>query len=126
MNDQAEQIARKSKVVIIDDDPVFAHVMSHVATQNNLIVKTFCDMEEVDPGAFDDADLVVLDYDLGHTTGLEIGRHLEDRRIGAPILLVSSSNDAFKVEEWPHNMRNFAAKSLGPFGVLDSIKQMVC
>jgi DNA-binding response OmpR family regulator len=116
---------RKPRILLIDDDPSFTSVMAHVAMKNGLIAHSYNDIDEVEPRALEDADVVVLDYDLGHTTGLAIGRWLERLRFKKPVLLVSADHRAFgDAVGWPSTIRNFATKSLGPFGVLQSIRAL--
>jgi len=115
---------RKSRIVLIDDDPSFTGLMSHVATKNGLIAETFDAMEDVDEKTLAEADVLVVDYDLGRMTGLDIGRRLERMRYKKPVLLVSADVRAFKQKNWPSTIRNFVAKSLGPFGVLRTIREL--
>lgn len=67
----------------------------------------------------------MLDYDLVDCTGLDIGKKLARCRVSAQILLVSANQDAFKAGDWPQNICHFTSKSLGPFGVIDSIRQLL-
>ncbi len=116
-------LKRKTRIVLIDDDPSFTGLMSHVVTKNGMIAESYEKLEDVDASILDGADVLVVDYDLGMTTGLEIGKKLESLRYKKPVLLVSGDQRAFG-STWPSTIRNFAAKSLGPFGVFECIREL--
>ncbi len=117
-------LKRKPRIVLIDDDPSFTSLMSHVATKNGMIAESFETLDDVGPETLNEADLLVVDYDLGNTTGLEVGKRLENLRYEKPVLLVSADTRAFGSPAWPSTIRNFAAKSLGPFGLFESIREL--
>lgn len=117
-------LKRKPRIVLIDDDPSFTGLMSHVATKNGMIAESYESLDDVAPKALEDADVLVVDFDLGRTTGLEVGRTLESLRFQKPVLLVSGDQRAFRSPSWPRTIRNFAAKSIGPFALFESIRDL--
>lgn len=116
---------RKSRVVFLDDDVAYGQLLSHVATKLGFIAQHFETFEEIDQPTLRDADVLVVDYNLAGETGVDVGETLARRRCKKPILLVSGTQDAVKLGEWPNNIRSFASKAIGPFAVLDSIRNLL-
>jgi hypothetical protein len=117
--------APKCQVVLLDDDPVFGGLMELAGAKCGVSVKSRTPDEDVSDRELREADLILLDYDLESTTGLRWGTQLLERRIATPVLLVSGGQDAFRDADWPDNIRGFTSKELGPFGILDSIFQVL-
>lgn len=116
---------RKPRILVIDDDDKFGRMMAHIACNNGLILNHFPSLEDAGQELLADADVVVIDYDLGGESGVGVSRTLERHHRQKPVLLISASQDAMRDTAWPANIRSFVAKSMGPFSVLDSIRSLV-
>lgn len=119
---------RKPRVVIVDDDARFCHLMEYIGLQQGMIITPYVSVDEIDLAELRKADIVVVDYNLGShgtPTGVSISQDLKRKGITAPLLLVSASQEAFKDAPWADNICGFTSKELGPFALMDSIKAVV-
>jgi DNA-binding NtrC family response regulator len=114
-------LGRKLRIVIVDNDTKFCHLMEFIGLQQNLIVTTYHAVDDVELDVMASADVVVVDFDLGTSDGLALSKALRERHIEAPLLLISASQEALKMEHWADHVCGFTSKELGPFAVLESI-----
>jgi two-component system nitrate/nitrite response regulator NarL len=98
-------------VLVIDDHPLFLHGIGMLVEQiDGVELVGRCDSGEagIERLATDAPDLLVLDFQLGDMTGLEVLRHVNRQRIPARVLFVSGrlgAEDAYGiVEEGAHGV----------------------
>jgi DNA-binding NarL/FixJ family response regulator len=98
--------------------------MKYIGVQHDMLVTTYDSLDEVELPVLLESDVVALDYQLGTTTGVEMTKALRERNVKRPTLLISATQAAFDGTVWPDNIRGFASKELGPFGLLDAVRQV--
>jgi two-component system nitrate/nitrite response regulator NarL len=91
--------------LIVDDHPVFLEGIGMLVEQmDGFELAGRCDSgeEAIRRLADDPPDIVVLDFQLGDMTGLEVLNHITGNRLGTRVLFVSGrlqSEDAFRLVE---------------------------
>jgi two-component system nitrate/nitrite response regulator NarL len=94
-----------ARALIVDDHPVFLEGIGMLVEQmDGFELAGRCESGEdaMRVLADDPPDIVVLDYQLGDMTGLEILDHITGKRLGTRVLFVSGrlqSEDAFRLVE---------------------------
>lgn len=105
----------KTKVLLIDDDPVFRMTMKAAGEKNGLEVTACGSLAELKlMDAQSQYDVAVLDYYLDDLkdfmTGIDVARGFG----ATPVLLVSSNLGCVEnTEDWPTSVRKFANKRVG-------------
>lgn len=88
-------------VLIIDDHPLFREglqfLLSGLASELNFSDAT-C-LEEVSDEQLEDADLVLLDLNLGRLSGNDAYKQLRDRSVSGKIVVVSSNDDPSLIKD---------------------------
>jgi two-component system nitrate/nitrite response regulator NarL len=94
-----------SRVVIVDDHPLFLEGLAMLVERlDGVELQGRCDSGEAAIRALDDdpPDLLVLDFQLGDMTGLEVLIHINERRLRTRVLFVSGrlqADDAYRLVE---------------------------
>ena len=115
----------RPRILLIDDEPMFGAIMKKTA--NHLRVPlTYCQrLEDIPAIAKDKFDVVIVDYDLGAATGIEIARYIEDlTERDLPMILVSQSSRKINRRS-PDSIREFVHKKLGPVAIFDAAFEAV-
>jgi two-component system, LuxR family, response regulator FixJ len=77
-------------VYAVDDDPDVLASLRFLLETEGFVVKTFANgsdlLESSLPGP---SDCLVIDYRMAGMDGLELVRHLRDRRVSSPVVLVT-------------------------------------
>jgi DNA-binding response OmpR family regulator len=111
-------------VVLFDDDPTFGTLMERIAEQYRIRL-TFCsnldEFTRVMEWKQDRADVLILDYDLGDQTGVEMARRLPASLAERPVILVSHGQSVeVPISSWPGCIKGFLQKGIGPFAILEA------
>ena len=108
------------RILVVDDDQTFGRLIGRAADIKGAKV-TYCQsMDEVATIRSFDFDAIVMDYDLGDITGIELAKQLARfARCDIPSILVSQTRQTSSTK-WPDSIREFVHKSLGPFAILDA------
>jgi two-component system nitrate/nitrite response regulator NarL len=98
-------------VLIVDDHPLFLEGIGMLVERLDgveLLGKVASGQEAIAAVSADPPDLLILDFQLGDMTGLEVLRHVNRERIPARVLFVSGrlgAEDAYRiVEEGAHGV----------------------
>ena len=109
-----EQPPPGKRIVLFDDDPVYRSLMIRAAELNGSKLDAYESIDNIRPqdlvGKY---DVVLLDYDLGHTTGPEIAAFLSEMCGDLPVLLISGVNRVDSKNKWPPAIQSFVLKSEG-------------
>ncbi|MBC7531214.1 MAG: response regulator [Oligoflexus sp.] len=100
------------KVLLIDDDIIFAKIIKNAANAFGMKVDTLSDApSQRKVAALKSYDLVLLDYDLEGTTGFAFAEILNKILPDMPVILISSSNRPYqdKLSRLP-NIIGFVSK----------------
>lgn len=104
----------KRSYLLIDDDPVYLAIMKRAAEMENVQLDCFGSLMELGSiGALTQYNAVIIDYDLGSMTGLEIADYFGKVLHEIPTVLVSSTDRMESSLEWPSSVKRFVKKSDG-------------
>jgi len=108
------------RILLVDDDPTFGKIMKRAAVTKGVDL-TFCaSLDEFATLQNWDYDVVMMDYDLGAVTGVELTKYIEQfTKEEVPVILVSQTNQQ-DFKRWPGSIREFVHKRLGPYALLDA------
>ena len=101
-------------LLMIDDDPVFGAIFTEIAEDY------LCTCEVIEsPYEFElveqlDFDLVLLDFQLGETNGLQVAPMIQKRYPHTPIVLISSNSDISEIHSSIPEVYEFLPKSITP------------
>ena len=102
-------------ILIVDDEPGTAMLQRRRLERAGYAVKVAADVEEsmnalAGPGQ---VDLILMDYRLGPTTGLDLNRRIKAAGFDVPVILVSASmSDAMVVEAMRAGIRDVVIKNI--------------
>jgi CheY-like chemotaxis protein len=114
------QSRRSPRILLVDDDPIFGRVMTAVATALGFDVRYVDEADGVLRGHHAlGCDVLIVDYDLGELSGVELAERLCNDLDGAPVILVSSTaRSPDRDGAWPPCIAGFALKSDGVAPIL--------
>ncbi|MBK6347679.1 MAG: sigma-54-dependent Fis family transcriptional regulator [Bacteroidales bacterium] len=82
------------KIFIVEDDVIFAKIMSHHLTLNpEYEVEIFPDGRSLLKNLYKNPTLISLDYNLPDMTGLEVLKHVREFNPDLPVVIVSGQQD---------------------------------
>ena len=112
--------AKATRVLLIDDDPVFRNLMAEVARARGVSLdpyESLLDLGSV--GLIGDYTVAIVDYRLEQMTGIEIGEYLQAFFNKTPMVLVSTMDRSAILEsKWPTPIAKFINKSAGCEAIL--------
>jgi ActR/RegA family two-component response regulator len=116
-----------SKVVLIDDDPVFCSVMLGAAKQKSIAIDTFQSLLEIGYiGNLNRYKVAIVDFDLGQMNGLEIADYLSVLFGDIPMILVSClTPEEIGYKELPRSVKGYFNKLAGHQAILDSTQEFL-
>ncbi|TKC13095.1 sigma-54-dependent Fis family transcriptional regulator [Pedobacter polaris] len=83
-----------SQILIVEDDTTFAQIIEGFLGKNNYALEIAVDLNQafklVDKQEF---ELLLIDYRLPDGTGLDLLKHVRDRGLTVPIIIMTSFND---------------------------------
>jgi DNA-binding response OmpR family regulator len=124
---QAADGAMSDKLLIIDDDGTFGHLLETVATAQGFAAE--CRTSLVDLGTFariKEFDVAIVDFYLGNIRGDEIAEYVESFFGHIPVVIASGRD--FRAEEvasWPGAVRQFVAKSAGADAIVAAAREVL-
>ena len=110
--------AHRKRILLIDDDVVFSKIVDKVARLGGINLTVVNSLKGWDWSTYKTYDAIVVDYDLGNITGIQLVRSLENENSAClvPTILVSSYRNPGR--NWPASIRHFLHKSEGPQRIL--------
>lgn len=112
---------KPARILLVEDDPVFATLFKRLATQAHLSVTCVESLSELTDLNHLKYDAAIVDYDLGTENGVETVRYLERYLGDFPALLVSAFQPQVPQAYWPHSIRHFLHKSVGVKAILNTL-----
>lgn len=83
-----------SQILIVEDDATFTQIIEGFLSKNNYAVETAADLNNafklVDKQNY---ELLLIDYRLPDGTGLDLLKHVRDKGLTVPIIIMTSFND---------------------------------
>ncbi|HYX35242.1 MAG TPA: response regulator [Oligoflexus sp.] len=80
------------KVLLIDDDPVFALVAEKASKDYGIEIEYVSSFKKFKIHKLDGYDGFMVDYDLGDATGDEVLAFLSAKKIDRPVAMISATN----------------------------------
>ena len=114
------------RFVLIDDDPAYGMIMHKAALKRGLTLDVFESLDHMASiGSLGFYDAALVDYDLGHMTGVEIGEYLVALFNGLPMILISYQNREMSLEHaWPQSIKTFIHKSESHDSILSALEDL--
>ncbi|MEZ4743768.1 MAG: response regulator [Bdellovibrionota bacterium] len=122
-----ENLPCAKKMVLIDDDPIYRAIMLRAAKNEGIVLHAYDSLLSISiTSNMEDYDAVIIDYDLGELTGVDIASYLSSVFGDIPMVLVSSSLREQKDggKKWPKHIKKFALKTEGYSPVLAMAKEL--
>lgn len=110
----------KTRVVLVDDDPIYQNLFAAVARSMGLSVKTYGSLAEMISFAhLNHYDFAVIDYHLESFTGAEIAEYVDIFFPELPVFLISADDDIGDMQGLPLSIKKFFCKTSNPRRILD-------
>ena len=88
-----------AKILIVEDDAETRRTLENWFSFEHYQVESVADgREAIDRLTVSDYDLILLDWDIPHVSGLEVCRYARSKRNSVPILFLTGNTDANAVE----------------------------
>ena len=115
------------RIILIDDDHVFGHIMRAAAKQRSLNLDHFESLAELGfIGMFTQYDAVIIDYHLGEENGIEIAGYLRALLGHIPLVLISAADHIeTPSDDHPGNVKAYVNKKRGYSAILDAALDLV-
>jgi DNA-binding response OmpR family regulator len=115
------QQAQVWRLLLVDDDPIFAKIMQKTAAQFGLELRAVHNMKELSSLAdLTSFDVVLMDYNLDGIKGSTLSRYLSAFFPALPVVMVSTTSTWWHQTgaNWPLSVRKFVHKDRAPLEVL--------
>jgi PAS domain S-box-containing protein len=102
-------------ILIVDDEPGTAMLQQRRLVRAGYVVKVAADVEAAMNvlGETGHVDLILMDYRLGATSGIDLNRRIKAAGFDVPVILVSASmSDAMVIEAMRAGIRDVVIKNL--------------
>jgi DNA-binding response OmpR family regulator len=84
---------RRLRILLIDDDPVFGHILHRTAENLNLNLDVVQSVEQIGfIFGMKDYDIVIVDQNMQFMSGMEVAAYLASFFAGKTVVLISSSS----------------------------------
>ena len=122
--------SRAMRVLVVEDDPVIAHLIEHILTRNGFVVDLAADgrraeqmMNTLSPPA-----VVVLDVMLPFVGGFELVERVRNSELWAdvPILMLTSkANESYAVRAFGAGVDDYVTKPFRPDELVARVQHLV-
>ena len=116
--------ANRPHMVLVDDDPLFGHLLEYVAKSQRIHLTVISSPEEayrILPSLKFDVGL--FDFDLGKATGIQLCNYLQREGQKVPIMLLSQYGEIDNWR-WPISVKRSVEKKIGPLSILTLAMQI--
>jgi CheY-like chemotaxis protein len=115
------------KILLVDDDPIFRHLIQRYAQKQNVDLITCGSIEQLKNfPSLDTFDVIILDYFLDNFREDFLGTDFAKLAGSTPCLLVSSNDRCVEGSNpWPNSIRKFVSKRTGPITIIASALQLL-
>ncbi len=116
---QIRKPTAKPRILLVDDDASFCKIMEQTARLHDIMLSSCTSSDEFINFKTMDFEVVLMDYDLGAVTGIELSEFMETNFAAeTPVILLSQSTKASS-KIWPHSICWFIHKDEGPNAILN-------
>jgi CheY-like chemotaxis protein len=119
---------KKALIYVVDDEPMLLELASVILEPLGFGVKTFRDPDaaiQTFAGANPQPALIITDYAMHSTTGLDLIKACRDIQPRQRILLVSGTVDEYIYRDSPHKPDRFLAKPYQAKELLDMVETLL-
>ncbi|WP_413558898.1 response regulator [Bdellovibrio sp. HCB209] len=119
-----DTLKEKPLILTIDDEPMIRSAVQLIMSRRHCVVQSAQDANEarqlLKSHSF---DLILLDVNLGRTSGLELLKELrEELKLETPVLLMSGLADTERIQEaCKHNIKGFILKPFNAKGLEEKV-----
>lgn len=83
-----------SQILIVEDDATFAQIIEGFLSKNNYVIETAVDLKQAFKSVENqEFELLLIDYRLPDGTGLDLLKHVRNKGLTVPIIIMTSFND---------------------------------
>lgn len=83
-----------SQILIVEDDATFAQIIEGFLSKNNYVIETAVDLNQAFKSVENqEFELLLIDYRLPDGTGLDLLKHVRNKGLTVPIIIMTSFND---------------------------------
>jgi len=102
------------RIVLIDDDPSFLAIMQRLADMEGVLLDCYERIEDLGfIDVFKKYDAVILDYDLGDQTAVDISLYLNCFIKELPTMIISAKDRTQECKDIPRCVKSVLRKSAG-------------
>ena len=117
---------QKPKIVLIDDDPTYATILTRCAEMEGIQMDTYHSLSELGfVSLLSNYDLAIVDYDLGDFNGVEIAEYMSSLLQNMPMVLISATDRSREIASCPRCVKAFLKKSAGYTQILNVAKKFL-
>ena len=118
--------ARK-RMLVVDDDPIFANILSHAARSRGIDVTVCISVDEFMRICGEEFDCGIVDLNLGRhspVNGVELVEYIDSMSNDLSVIMVSQTDLAFKRGTVPtKHASRFLSKQVGIASIIDRAVQ---
>jgi two-component SAPR family response regulator len=107
------------RILLVDDDVIFGKIMLKIAQREQIPLTFYSSVKALGQLSHLQADVGLVDYDLGSITGIQLTDFLERYLQEIPIILISQYRHIGS-KHWPNSVVDFVPKSVGSYGILNA------
>lgn len=107
---------RLQRVIAVDDDDFFREMLTQELAEYGIAVESYADGEALfsNPEAFDNAELIILDWSLTQSCGLDLVPQIRRRGINLPVVILTGrALAANEVQAFDRGVIDFIDKARG-------------
>ena len=113
-------LAPKPRILLVDDDPFFSHLLKRTADKLNLHLVSYENHQKLIDVRDFGFDIIIMDHDLGGgINGYRVVEIIERYTFNLPTILISGKK-RYDIVNWPESIKEFVHKNLGPIAILDA------
>jgi DNA-binding NtrC family response regulator len=120
-------MAQKTSVLYVDDEEALRVLVGHQLSSEGFQVETADDGDTaIDMLAKNKYDVIVLDIRMERVSGIEVLKHVKERKINSRVIVLTGVDDlTIAVEAVKNGANDYITKPFDPKNLVSSIRRMV-
>ena len=111
------------RVLLVDDDPSFAHTITAVAKLAQIPLHYCCSTRGLTARMLEENDVIICDFEMPTISGVQLAKVIARTFPKLPLVLISAYTKPFRAER-PAEVSLFITKYEGPRAILDAAIQL--